>query len=376
MSKKTILQFGALGALLALPAAVQAGECQATPFACAVDQAIQAGLQHWRNVERGSGSFTGGRDVRHNFFGILSFLEKRQGVGWQGQVQGYDGMDPNDQQLVVRAMTALINGDPSLTNPNQVPYTYVTGGNLMALSVYIATNGPDDIGAAVTVNQALANGVVALQRAQGMGNQAWSYNGPGTDLSTTQFAVAGLAAGENLIEGASATLAQLPQFLMANTTVADGGLQYNPGSGSSSSMTASGIWCYRLSQVPAGDPRVQGALGWMRQNYTYDRMIGGFAPTSTFYYQWAMTKSMAVSADDGLGGAIYAESFGDRDPGALGYPEEPANEYFDVAYTLLQWQDANGYFGSGFGGAPNGWDGESSHGFALLTLERSLGGVC
>jgi hypothetical protein len=365
-----------LGALLSAHDAA-AGECQATPFACTVDQAIQAGLQHFRNTERGTGFFAQGDD-QHNFFGILSFLEKRQGVGWQGEVQGYDGMDPDDQQMVVRALTQMINGDPSLTNPNQVPYTYVTGGNLMALSVYLATGGPDDVGAAVTANQALANGVVALQRAQGMGNQAWTYNGPGTDLSTTQFGVAGLAAAENLIEGASATLARVPQMLMGNTTVADGGLAYSPGGGSCHSMTASGIWCYRLAQVPAGDPRVQAAMAWTRNDYAYAELPRNdlWAGTSDFYHLWALTKAMAVSSDDGLGGALYAEAFADRDPGALGYPEEAPSQYFDVAYSLLQWQDANGAWGTGFGGSVQGWSPMSSHGYAVLTLERSLGGVC
>ncbi len=384
MTKSTRnLMLSALALTLSAPTAVQAGECQATPFACAVDQAIQAGLQYYRNTERGTGSFTGGGDFQHNFFGVLAFLEKRRGVGWQGQVQGYEGMDPNDQALVVRGVTSMINADTALTNPNQVPYTYVTGGNLMALSVFAATGGPDDVGAAVTVSQAIANGVVSLQRAQGMGNQAWLYNGPGTDLSTTQFAVAGLAASENLIEGASMTLARVPQMLMANTTIQDGGLQYNPGNGSNSSMTASGIWCYRLAQVPAGDPRVQAAMGWMRQNYTYDNMglgrpnsmIGPWSGTSDLYYMWAFTKALAVSPDDGLGGAIYANAFGDRDPGALGYPEEIPEQYFDMAYSILQWQDPNGAWGTGFGGSIRGW-GESTHGFALLTLERSLGGVC
>lgn len=34
---------------LAAPGAASAQECQATPFACAVDQAINAGLQYFRN---------------------------------------------------------------------------------------------------------------------------------------------------------------------------------------------------------------------------------------------------------------------------------------------------------------------------------------
>jgi MYXO-CTERM domain-containing protein len=360
---------------LAPVAQAGAGECAGTPFACDVDRAIQAGLQHFRNTERGTGFFSPGDD-QHNFLGILSFLEKRHGLGWQGQVQGFDGMDPLDQEMVLRAVTQMINGDPSLRNPNQVPYTYVTGGNLMALSMYVATGGPDDLGAEVTANQALANGVVAMQRGQGMGNQAWSYNGPGTDLSATLFAVAGLAESESVFEGAAATLDRLPQMLMGNTMVADGGLAYNPGGGSNSSMTSAGTWCYRLSQVPAGDPRVQAALGWTWQNYTYERMIGPFSGASEFYHLWALTKALDMSTDDGLGGALYAEAFGDRDPGPLGYPEEARSFYFDVAYSLLQWQDANGAWGTGFGGSVQGWTPMSSHGFALMTLERSQGRVC
>jgi MYXO-CTERM domain-containing protein len=372
---KKVSLFGAVAVLCAAASTAQGQECQATPFACAVDLAINNGLDYYRNTERGTGAFG---DTQHSFFGILAFLEKREGVGWQGNVQGFEGMDPNDQQMVVRVMSSTINADASLTNPNNPPYTYVTGGNLMALSTYLATGGPDDIGAQVTVSQAIANGVVSLTRNQGMGGSAWGYNGQGTDLSTTQFAVAGLAAAENVIEGASASLASIPQFLMNNTTQADGGLQYNPGNGSCHSMTASGIWCYRLSQVPAGDPRVQNAMGWLRRDYSYEALPQNdqWAGLSDYYQFWALTKSMAVSADDGLGGAVYAESFGDRDTAALGYPEEPASQYFDVAYTLLGWQDPQGHWGTNFGGSPSGWDAESSHGFAILTLERSLGGVC
>ena len=45
---------------------------------------------------------------------------------------------------------------------------------------------------------------------------------------------------------------------------------------------------------------------------TFDSMIGGFNPTST-YYIWAAEKALTVSEDDGLGGAVYADAFGDRD---------------------------------------------------------------
>ncbi|MCA9545251.1 MAG: hypothetical protein KC613_12695, partial [Myxococcales bacterium] len=274
---QTAAALGSAALLFAGPA--QAQQCQATPFACAVDDAINAGLQHLRNAERGQGNFSG--SARHNFLGVLNFLEKRDGIGWMGRAQGYDGMDPNDQALVVRAVQALINDEQSMTNPNAQPYLYVTGGNLMALSAYVATGGPDNVGAPATATQAIANAVVSLHNNQGMqppnNDGGWNYRNPGAsgDLSTTQFGVAGLSAAENIIEGAAAVLPRVPNFLLADQN-ADGGLGYNPNSASSSSMAASGLWCYRLAEVPAGDPRSQNALNWMRQNYTFDRMIGGF----------------------------------------------------------------------------------------------------
>ena len=375
----------ATAALWLLVPTTASAQCQATPFACAVDQSIELGLQNLRNRERGQGNFEGaaGNNARHNFLGLLSFLEKRDGVGWLGRAQGFDGMDPVDQAMVVRGIAAMINGEPTMTNPNGRPYVYVTGGNLMALSAYAASGGPDDVGAPVTATQALANGVVALQNNQGMqppNNQGgWNYGAPNNsgDLSTSQFAVAGLSAAENLIEGAAQVLPNTVNFLMADQN-ADGSGAYHPGNAGSSSMTASSLWCYRLIEVPAGDPRAQSSLGWLRQNWLFDSMVGGFSPTSTYYYMWAAEKALTVSTDDGLGGAIYAENFGDRDPAALGFPEEPRDAYFDLAYTLVAlWQDAAGAWGTQFGpNNPRGWTDLSSHTFALLTLERSLGGVC
>ena len=124
----------------------------------------------------------------------------------------------------------------------------------MALSAYVATGGPDEVGAAVTATQAIANGVVSLQNNQG--NQApnnqggWNYTAPQAsgDLSTTQFAVAGLSAAANIIDGADQALPAVVNFLMASQN-ADGGSVYRPGQGSTSSMTASALWCYRLAQI-------------------------------------------------------------------------------------------------------------------------------
>ena len=356
--------------------------CEGTPFACEIDLAINRGLEYLRGIEA-DGSFQ--RDVRHNFMFILAFLEKRDGVAWNGRAVGFEGMDPDDQSLVVRAVRAAIN-DPqgALTNPGAMPYTYVTGGDLMALSAFLATGGPDDVGAQVTVSQAITNGIVGLHRSQGdrapdnLG--AWNYQMPEADgdLSTTQFAVAGLSAAANLFDDAASVLPDVLPYLEGNQNNNGDGLGYRPrDQAPSSSMTASGLWCYRLADVPAGDPRAQRSMEWLLENWRPDSMVGGrFVPTSTYYYFWAAEKALSVSEDDGLGGAVYSHSFGQRDPGQLAYPEEMPSHYFDFAFTLKDWQDAQGAWGTGINGSPRGWDPLSSHGFALLTLERSLGGVC
>ncbi len=371
----------AVGLLAAPPARAQM--CDDSPFACEVDLAIEAGLQFFRTLENGTGHLNDGQG-RHNFLGILSFLEKRAGLGFLGRQLGFVGLDPVDQNMVVRMVRKLIESEGVMTNPNATPYTYVAGGNLMALSAYLATGGPDEVGAPVTATQALANGVVGLQRTQGMQGPnnigGWNYNNPTAsgDLSTTQFGVAGLSAAENILEGAAMNLPNVINFLMVDQDDRNGGLSYNPNSEPSSSMTASGLWCYRLAEVPAGQAAPQAALNWLRENYTYDDMIGGFRPTSTYYYLWAAEKALTVSEDDGLGGGVYADDFGDRDPVALGFPAEPRSHYFDLAYTLLEWQRPNdGSWGTGHAGSPQpGWTQQSTQGFAILTLERSLGGVC
>ncbi|MEE2788744.1 MAG: MopE-related protein [Myxococcota bacterium] len=391
-----------MAAAIVTPASAQP-QCMGTPFECDVDEAIERGLQWFRNEESMQGHFND-PNRRTNFLGVLSFLEKRQGVGWMGRAQGYDGMAAADQEMVVRLILGMITNEGSMTNANETPYVYVAGGNLMALAAYQATGGPDEVGAPVTVTQAIANGVVALQNNQG--NQApdnvggWNYGtpDPNGDLSTTQFAVAGLSAAANLIDGADVGLPNVVNFLMAGQQ-GDGGSGYRPSDESSSSMSASALWCYRLAEVPAGDPRVQQSLGWLRNNWLYDGMTGGnFVRQSTYYYFWAAEKALTVSKDDGLGGAIYEENFGDRVPGMLtspfdpnrSYEAEPPSQYFDFAYTLLHWQNPTpgpdfGVWGRngndmpmapGIPESPSGWSEQSSHAFALLVLERSLGGVC
>ena len=366
-----------IAALTPLPSLAQ--DCPATPFACAVDAAIQRGLQAYRVRERGLGMID--NRPKHNFLAVLAFLEQRDGVGWQGQPLGYDGLPPGDQALVTRLLASMIDDAPDLLDPNQSPYTYGTGGALMALSAWTATGGPDNVGAQATVPEALANGVIALHRQQGdvppNNVGGWNYRMPHAlgDASTTGFAVWGLSAASNHVADAREVLDATLNYLGVNTNE-DGGAGYNPTSLSSSSMTANSLWAYRLIGVPSADPRVQQHLSWLLGNYTYERIQGEFAPTSTYHYLWLANMALEACANDGLGGALYRDDFGALNPADLGYREEPPSHYFDFAWSVLRWQDASGIWGTLFNGSPRGWDQWSSHGEVLLLLERSVGGAC
>ena len=88
---------------------------------------------------------------------------------------------------------------------------------------------------------------------------------------TTQFAVAGLSAAANIIDGADQALPAVVNFLMAGQN-ADGSNGYRPGNGSSSSMAASALWCIaslRSQRVTLGYSSLSGGC----QNWTFDRMV-------------------------------------------------------------------------------------------------------
>lgn len=353
--------------------------CPATPFNCDVENAINLGLQFTRSRVSGNRLTS----VDHNFFGILALLEKRRGIGWNGPALGYDGSEPEDQIIVENLVRGQIDGYPVHANPTAIPYNYSVGGGLMALSTYLATGGPEEVGATTTVTQALANAVISVQNARStsLPNGGWMYYSPAesSDLSVTQFAVAGLSAARNIIEDATSDSPQFIEFL-SRSQAADGGFAYRvsgrTGGGSHSTMSATGLWCLRLSQVPIEDETVQGALQWLRTNYRYDSVFRS-GSAFTYYYIWAASKGLKVSDAYLSPEFITGYDFGDRVPSQVGYPEERPSHYFDFAYTLLSWQNmTSGRWGWGDNGTPSSGTQLAGHHFAILTLERSLGGAC
>ena len=370
-----------LFAAVLLAAAPRPASAQ-SPFERRVHESIEQAVQFFRNQQGPDGAF-GNREAQG--LAVLCMLEKRAGADFFAPHVGYEGMDEDDQDRIRLAIRNIIDGDTAF-NQGVNPYSYGSGNKLMALSLYSATGGEDDVGARVTTTQAIENGVRALQGTQGRNaggcnDGGWNYRTPSAnmDLSTTQFAAAGLAAAVAVDEDAALALERLPNAMDRNQA-ANGGHVYQScgGQGPSHAMTASGIWCYRISGVAASDERVQRSLGWLQNNYQYDRQTNWWQ-NSFYYYLWAAAKGLATSVDDGLLGpdGIFEDDIGGvRNPDDDGFPEEPASWYYDMAYLLTSEQSAGGSWPTQRANGSNGRDVTADTGFACLVLERSLGGVC
>ena len=217
---------------------------------------------------------------------------------------------------------------------------------------------------------------------QGQNQGGWNYTSPSSDgdLSTAQFAAAGLGAATSIFEDADDTLPRMTGFL-DNTKNGDGGHKYRGGGnhGSSGAMTASGLWCYRLSGLPQANGQVQRAMTWLRNNYAYDRQANWWQ-NSYYYYLWASAKGLEVShRPDGAegDGNLYAEDVGgSRDPIADGFEDEPRGWYYDFAWQLVTSQSGDGSWPVRRGNGSHGHNQTADSAFAILVLERSLGGVC
>ncbi|MSP72590.1 MAG: hypothetical protein EXR76_10495 [Myxococcales bacterium] len=361
-------------ALFSIPAVAEAN---VTPFGQRVNESIDRGIAFLRTQLGGNGGTADGVDGGATGLAMLCFLEKRASADWNAPALGYGGMDPADQERVRNGIRFCINSIPGFRGGNA--YQYSTGSCMMAASLYLGTGGPDDVGANTSVSQGLANAVQAVRGNQGNigANQGgWNYTDADSDgdLSTTQFAMAGLSAASAIRPDADDTLANAVRFV-TNAKNGDGGHKYRGGEnyGSTSAMTASGVWTYRLAGLPTGDGNVQSALRWLQQNYTYNTYHTINNWPSQYYYLWAASKALEVTADDNSGQFVFSDAIGAvRDPGADGYPEESRRWYYDFAHYLVTTQEGAG----NWCGQARCWNQISATSYAILVLARSLGGVC
>ena len=346
-----------------------------TPFGERVDDAISRGLDYLRATQNGNGGWDGATGLV-----ALCFLEQRMSADWNAPSRGYVGMEAPDQERIRNSIRYCINNVGGFGSGTA--NAYKTGACLMAMSLYIGTGGPDDVGANRPVLDAINNGINSLKNSQGNSGTnigGWHYidNSSGInegDLSTTQFAMAGLSAAAAIYPNADVTLPIVETFL-GHATNNDGGNKYRgaPNWPSTHTMTASGAWTARLGRLATSSNRVQTSLGWLNRNYRYQQdIIQRSGWNGIYYHLWAASKAYEVTEDDGSNAPLYSSDIGGvRDPVADGFGDETARWYYDFAWFLTDIQDANGNWTQ-----YNGWNNYARNAFSILVLERSLGGVC
>ncbi len=419
----------ALKMLCASALAALAVGAQASPqiFKDDVNAAIDAGLAY----TRAAGHLTN-PDHQATGLSLLTLLEK------ESIPAGYNGLSAADKVLAQNAACLLITS--GYYGDRGGFYSYYDGQVLMGLSVYLDTGGPDQPlpssgptcpgrSARQTIDKvvdrslaAQTQGVPSLGQAPGY----WGYAGTGYDSSTTQFTLAGLSAAKGFYsgKGESSDKNRIPLIRAAlkltsaayavngkTESCASGdctghGYQSYYGAGNSSSQqTASGTWGQLAGDDASdkaknvNDPAIQSYLRWLQDKYSYTTNIRTDQwPPAYFYYLWSSSKAYNIIQNSGV-----AATGGNIDPAAMGtliavagrqanrVPDNDARPaprggslldnykgaapgwYYDYAYQLMSLQSATGQFPN-----PNGSFGypASDHAYAILVLQRSLGGAC
>jgi len=417
-------------------------QAQITNFSTDVGTSIDMGLA-WLDSQGAFNNPPSGSGY-DNPYGLvlLALLEKRQSADPSSVTQGYALANAVDQQRM-RNLVAYI-----LANVDTGTFyvSYRDGGNLMALSRYLLSGGPDrgahaDLPAALPYDlvgalNAIFDRFMSYQRASGY----WCY-GPAAgpffsyetcdDSSTTQLVMAGLASLKSVYSDATYSdpgrLAQLdaaaasaragyvanglvgePGSAGGVLTATERGHGYNVGNANSPQQTASGTWIQLVGGAGLNDASLQGYLEWLRNRYRYTStdLTDADGWPSYWYYLWSSSKAFTFleesgvtpnagnlsTADLGTLPAASPPAFAPRelhlDPatvarvplfgaGGAGYysdPNEPARWYFDYAHTIMSHQQASGQYTDASG--TSRWDNVSAQAYALLVLQRSVGGGC
>lgn len=415
-------------ALAALASSAQAGYAE---FKADVNAAIDAGLAY----SRANSYFTTinpGTYGPGNGLALLTLLEK------ETIPAGYAGLDAADKLLAQNAACILI--DSSTFGDRAGFYSYYDGQVLMGLSVYLETGGPDEPVASAgfsctgrsarqTIDKVVDRTLLAQSPEApaylGRGGY-WDYTWYGSDSSTTQFTVAGLAAAKGFYssKGESLDKARKPLITAAldKTSLAYSlngkanagsqfdscgaggclghGYQSSYGAGSNSSQqTASGAWNQLAGTgKTVNDVSIQGYLRWLQNAYSHTTNIRPDSwPPAYFYYLWSSSKAYNIIQGSGVSpasGNVGPDSMGtlpvvagreaNRDPatdtrppargagGAGFYAGTPKGWYYDYAHRLMSLQNGAGQFPN-----PNGsWSISADHSYAILVLQRSIGGAC
>ena len=177
-------------------------------------------------------------------------------------------------------------------------------------------------------------------------------------------------------------------------------------------QTASGVYIQLFGGATVNSPNVQAYLEWIRNRYRWQDLdnLGNFwSGNSYWYYLWSSFKAMELIRQSGIAptaGNLGPNDLGtlpaanapactvrqeNKDPatfaqvasfgaGAVGYyAGEPKGQYFDYAHQIIGHQctaiqGSAGYFGCN--SAPGRWNVYASQAYALLVLQRAVGGAC
>ena len=346
----------------------------------------------------------------------LTLLERRVSADQNAQHQGYANANAQDQTRIEALMSALI----SRANASTSHLSYRDGGDMMALSLYLRTGGPNQAGARAALNR-LFDRTNTCQNAAGY----WGYGcNASNDSSTTQLVMAGLAAAKSVYNDPNpayndpARLTSLNALVLRTaqayaSNARNGGLGFNekghgysPSSAPSYQQTASGLWSQIIGGYDLNSAAVQSYLRWLYHRYNYNTISAARESWeyAYMYYMWSSAKAFTFLEDSGidpLAGNIAVSDLGTlsaaqapamnarltlRDPntdprvstrgaGGPGYYAslyELPRWYYDYAYRLMGLQNVDGRFVSPVGQ----WNNYASHAYALLVLERSVGGGC
>lgn len=428
--KRNALSMLCTAALATFAVGAQAGGFE--NFKADVNAAIDAGLAFSRNNHLFTTEAYGGYGYTTGL-SLLTLLEK------ESIPAGYGGLSAADKLLAQNAACILIDSGNFGDRAGFYSYydgqvmmalsVYLTTGGPDQPA---APAGYDCTGrsARATMNKvvdrsiaAQSPGVPVLGGAPGY----WGYSGAGTDSSTTQFTLAGLSAAKGFYSGMgesvdkdripliTSTLDRTSAAYAINGRQNAGGVFDTCGAtgcfghgyqstygaaNTSSQQTASGTWGQLAgSAKDVNDASIQKYLRWLQNTYNYNANIRPDSwPEAYFYYLWSSSKAYNIIQHAGVpaaAGNIDPAAMGtlpavgtsrltNRDPvtdtrpaprgaGAAGYYSGTAQGwYYDYAYRLMSLQNGSGRFINSNGS----WDQFADHAYAILVLQRSLGGAC
>lgn len=447
MIRSSLLALGCLsGVCLAATAQAQIAQ-PITNFSNDVETAIDWGIA-WmesNNFLSAAGNSCGQFSALGDGAGLaaLAVLEKRRADPAQNALsQGWQFANATDQTRIANVMAFIISRPLGLPSAN-----YRDGADLMALSLYQRTGGPDQAGA-LTALADRVDRVLANQSPTGY----WDYGPPNPrlDSSATQLVIAGLSGARAVYQNPATSdpvrAAAISAALQlagdayatngagATVTPTERGHGYAawvpmgpvpPGAfGNSLQQTSSGLWAMLAGGRTVNDPEPQGYVEWLQNHYRFTDLYqnGQNFTYSLRYYMWSATKAFRLIelqnnaafgslTPDALGtlvadptapanrqarldpalmprpasfaNAANYTTFAPINPGVggIGYytdVNEPGRWYFDFAYTLLSHQDLNAAspvtFGQFYGN--EAWSPCADQAWAILVLERALGGIC